>query len=379
MFEIFDSVGEITFVFKGTNLIYANNAACFYLRSYEKSLLKREIGELFEDDSLSELNKMSEESRNFKLSLTFRNGKSEKFKIKFLSEYDEEFVLVQSEKEVKPAPEQEYNRIIAPRMIYDPVKAGKFHIMNYEISDSFMKVQEELKELSNIPSARKSIQKISDVLKDILEEIKRFTDDLIDVDQRYGMVNNVFSVNELLWKITKRMNSVFKIENTDAEVICDTKESPDIAVLGDYMKIGSAIVTLITLLINIQVKRNKKAKATMRLNKEGKFCVIDIVSKDVTINQKTYEEIINPKTEIINLNRYMVNKLTLNIHIASSYIELNNGELSVKRNKKEGTVMSVRLPVVQKKYFFGEQIGNISDEYIDNIISKIVLRIINNV
>ena len=84
---------------------------------------------------------MCEELRELEAELIFKKGKGVKFKIKLLTEYDQEFMLVQSVKPVKPVSEQEFNRIIAPRMIYDPIKAGKFHIMNYEISDGYMRVQ----------------------------------------------------------------------------------------------------------------------------------------------------------------------------------------------------------------------------------------------
>ena len=79
MFEIFDNTGEMTFIFKGENLIYANNAACLYLKSYEKSLLKKQIRDLFDDESVNSIYENCEKEKDFKIFLNFKKGKREKF------------------------------------------------------------------------------------------------------------------------------------------------------------------------------------------------------------------------------------------------------------------------------------------------------------
>ena len=86
MFEIFDNIAEVVLVFFKEELIYANNAACFFFGCYEKNLLRRSFGEIFEEASFTEVFDMIPEGKEEKITLSVRKGSSETFRVRIISE-----------------------------------------------------------------------------------------------------------------------------------------------------------------------------------------------------------------------------------------------------------------------------------------------------
>ena len=69
----------------------------------------------------------------------------------------------------------------------------------------------------------------------------------------------------------------------------------------------------------------------------------------------------------------------MDIHTVGAYVELNDGELSIKRDKKDGTVIKLKFPYVKRKFTLREIRDIKREEYIDKIISKVILFLLGNV
>ncbi len=374
MFGIFDDISEPTIIFKENRLIYANTAACMHLKSYSVTLLKKEWREIFFETSIEEITEKLKDSEEFRMKLKLPTGESLSFKIKAVDYINEGYILLQAGKKDKEN-DRGVTRIIAPRAIYDPIKAGIASIYNYKLADSFMKVSGELRELSDIPEANKKASDIEKHIIGVYEEFKNFAGELLDIDERYMTHNIVFSVTDLLERITARMNTAFRMENEKARVIFEDMPKHEPIIVGDYLKIGSSVVTLITVLINILKRKNKSAEVRLILERDKDFCNIRIISEKAYINNKTYEEIIRPDVKIINLKRYGENRLTFNIHIAGAYIELNNGELLINRSRHKGTEISVKFPLVKKKFYIMESNDEIK-KFGEELFTKIALYLV---
>ena len=369
MWKIFDNITEKTLVFYNDNLIYANISALQFLNSYMVSLTDKTIKDLFTKDSADVVLQNSEENIEFDAVLSFKKVKGINFKVKIYHENGEKYIIIQEKSSNKKQAETEFARIIAPKSIYDPLRIGKASIINYELTDPYMKISEILKNAINTSEDTTKLKEASVLLDRLFEKTKMSINELADFDEKYGLVKSEFGVSDLVSKIATRMNSYFLMENINAEIEFTRLKKHDAVVCADYLKVANSIITLISLLIDILSKKRKKAQVKLEVIKEDGYCFIKIIASDVQITKKVYDELIKKNKEIINLSRYNENKITMNIHIASSYIELNGGELFVKRDKTDGTIMSIKLPTIKTRYFLGEN-NIISDEEIDKIISN---------
>lgn len=370
MFEIFEHINELVLVFKDNKLTYANETALVHLKCMRETICEKDIKFFYDEKYVEKMLLRLETEKDFKMSMKQIGKRPIQYRIReIIDSYNEKYIMMQAIRpnEIKTL---DFEKIVAPRITYDPLMAGKASILNYEITEPYMELKYMIDTLINENKDNYTLKETAEKLDDYYSKTRQCVDRLMDIESRYDISRSLFSVHDLLLKIKTKLNNYFKIENIKAEINYRSCKYGEPVICADFYSLSKVIVTLITHLTKNHIVKNKYAKVNLTLKKDDKYAYIYIKGVDIIISKKTYNDIISKDIEIISPESHHTEKLTVNLQMISTFVGLNGGELMIKRNIKTGTEILLKFPLAKKRYFVCEVNRELPiDDTVDNLIS----------
>ncbi len=145
---------------------------------------------------------------------------------------------------------------------------------------------------------------------------------------------------QILKDITEELMAIAKRKNLKLEYICESK---DPTVRGDKFSLSQIFINL----IGNAIKYTNKGTVTVRIYDDGhNQIVVDIVDTGIGIAEEFLPRLFDPFSQEEAGYTRKFEGTGLGLSLVKQYVEINNGEISVKSKKGVGTTFTVKFKKV---------------------------------
>lgn len=375
MFEIFNSVAEKVLVFCDNKLIFLNERAQVYFKSYSHILNGRDISEFISEESLADISARLLRRYDFNTALKLKDGTEKNYMIRFLLNEEGRKAVMFIEK----ADEREFPELIfkaaVPKVLYDPLKMGKAEIYINELkklSDPGCCALMELRESAVVkrnPDLLEKIDIIARSFDDIMYKALKYIREINSEEGYYAVTKNVFSLYDMMEDVVKKINNFVKIENLDIAVNYSSRFE-EILISANYSNIKKAVSGLVHNSIKYILASGRKGRIDISLVSDNEYAIIEIKDNGIGLSEETFGYINNDGQNISSIENDKKEEF-INLQIIDSYVEINNGSLKLKNLKEKGSLATIKLPIFSKRKFgmhndLHAEFGNIVEEILRN-------------
>lgn len=354
MFDVYNNIREMAFAFENNRMVYANEAAQYYFNTYVYLLMGNELETFFEWESVSYITKKLELKENFKSSLKLCGGRELDFSARHMKDgYGREYVLF-VQKNGKEDIAENIARVASPRSLYDPLMMGKGDMYINELTRL---AQQALCSVSSLKGSAviqrnnslfDEVLKLSDNINALLNRATYIVKEITSPESRFVITKSVFSLNEMLETISRRVTEYIKLENLNIKFQY-TSRTQSTMISGNYHTLIKAVTGLIHIAIKYVLASGRNGRIGIGLKEKDSNAVIEISDNGIGLSKETFSYINEGETDISTLGAQN-KKEFLNLQRISDDIKLHNGMLFLENTKEKGSLSTIILPHISKTY-----------------------------
>jgi len=197
-------------------------------------------------------------------------------------------------------------------------------------------MQSKLKNPKSSKSAFKAINYEVQHLSNILKDLSLVT------SKAWELKNRIVYEKVDLQTLIKIVVGRCKALALDKKISITTKKIPDVALLGDRGYLEKMLTNLIK---NSLIYGDKNGHTIVEVLQSRGFVTIEVIDDGIEISAEDMPHVFERFYRADKFHRSGGNSIGLGLAIVKWIAEIHGGSVSVKNNKKKGSVFSVSLPV----------------------------------